>query len=85
MQIIDTKQLFPRRIAVRKELAEEIRVMRTIAQIKRLPPRAKEKRQQKAKLLAKAFRNSQKKYGPIIAEERRDLALAIKQKREKLR
>ncbi len=84
LQVINTKKLFARRINVRKELAEEIRKNRKIAQITRLPKGLKEQMQQKAKATAKAFRNSQKKYGAEEAEKRRDLSQAIRERRHQI-
>ena len=83
MQILNTKKLLARRIKVRKELAEEIKQKRTLAQIARLPKGIRERMQQKAKAMAKAFRNSQKKYGAEGAEARRDLSQAIKERKAK--
>jgi len=85
LQVISTKKLLGRRVAVRKELADEIIKLRKAAQTKGLPPTVIKQLQQNARAKAKAFRNSQRKHGAEAAEAYRDMALAIREKRKKIK
>lgn len=82
MKVTNTKTLLPQRKYVRGRIDFEIRGNRAGA-AKVRSPELKALMKERARAVAKAFRNSQKKYGVNEAEVRRSLSQIIRQRRIK--
>ena len=82
MPITNSKITNPQRRYARGKLASEIRKKRSAAQKKNLSKKIKELMKIRARNLAKAFRNSQKKHGVKEAEARRIISTRVKKERK---
>lgn len=81
MPVLNTKKTNPQRKFVRGRIDFEIRGNRAGAAKIKYVSELKTIMKERARRVAKAFRNSQKKYGVEEAEVRRSLSQAIRQRR----